>query len=494
MLKFLVLCAGAFFSQSGVFCAENKEPQQYEPTQKSEILEKKELDQKKLFDKIKNGVVVIKVIAHVIMEKYFNDKMWFGTGFLIDREKGLIVTNSHVAGQMAVCTYEIKFVDGTKAEAKLEYADDCYDFAILSVDKNSIPKQCVELEFDKKTPSINTSVYSMGNSYNNEFSTYQGTIFDLHSILWLKPFPEQSIQFSGLTVPGASGSPVFGSDGKVLGLLYGGKFVSGAALPISYIIPAIDAIKEGKTFQRYFWGFISDYVSLQDAAEAGIVDEEACKEYEKSFPQSNNKILYVSKKLSAFNKSDEIESGDVIWKVEGELIGPELQRLDAIAQSKKGDDLEVTVYREGKQKNIKIPTYKLSDNEEMRLFEFAGAVFFETNPEVAILKGSNEKGVYITNSEPGSPFTRVSSNPEESSRGLFKITEIDGHEIKTLDDMVEVTKKSLLSKPTFHFKFISQGEDGQEKSAITKHIPKFASASLYTYKNKTKSWEVERVL
>jgi V8-like Glu-specific endopeptidase len=47
------------------------------------------------------------------------------------------------------------------------------------------------------------------------------------------------MQFSGLTVPGASGSPLFDSVGKVIGILYGGKFVSGAALSIKYVLPII---------------------------------------------------------------------------------------------------------------------------------------------------------------------------------------------------------------------------------------------------------------
>jgi S1-C subfamily serine protease len=158
------------------------------------------LDQKQLFNMIRRGVVTINVTAYVILEKYTNDKAWWGTGFIVDLEKGLIVTNAHIAGEMSVCTYEVKFGNGQKAEAKLEYLDPYYDFAILSVDKKVIPNSCIALKYSDKPISINSTVYSMGNSAGDEFSVYQGYIFDNKSIFWLKPLPEQSFQpgFAGI--------------------------------------------------------------------------------------------------------------------------------------------------------------------------------------------------------------------------------------------------------------------------------------------------------
>ncbi|MDR1034835.1 MAG: serine protease, partial [Holosporales bacterium] len=239
-----------------------------------------ELDQKKLFNMIRKGVVAIDVIAHVIVNKQVNDKMWHGTGFIVDLEHGLIVTNAHIAGELAVCTYRIKFGNGQMAEAKLEYTDPCYDFAILSVNPSEIPLYCIALKCSEDPVSLNLMVYSMGNSSRNEFSTYTGYVFDTESILWLKSLPEQSFQFSGLTVGGASGSPVFSSGGDVVGVLYGGKLVSGAALPISYVTPVVEAVKNGRKFTRYFCGCVLDYTSIQDAVNSGAIPEEAAKELE----------------------------------------------------------------------------------------------------------------------------------------------------------------------------------------------------------------------
>ena len=280
----------------------------------------------------------------------------------------------------------------------------------------------------------------MGNSSKNEFSTYQGYIFDTESILWLKPFAEQSFQFSGLTVPGASGSPVFNTKGEVIGLLYGGKLVSGAALPISYVKPAIDKLKNGENFHRYFYGAILNYMPIQNAIDSGNIPESIENEYETCFPNSNNKILYVHKKLTAFNnENSQLDSGDIIWKVEDEIIGSNLKKIDQIVQEKAGKNLNITVYRKGKKINLEIPTFELNCSAKLKLLSFAGTTFFETTPEVKVNFGKNNTAVYITDSEAGSPFMEI-SNPSNGTYqgGAFQITEIAGKKISTLDELIDI--------------------------------------------------------
>jgi S1-C subfamily serine protease len=441
---------------------------------------------------IRKGVVTITVTAHVILDKCVNAKLWFGTGFIVDSEKGLIMTNAHIAGEMAVCTYEVKFGNGKKAEAKLEYIDPCYDFAVLSVNKNDIPQYCSALKFADAAPSINMSVYAMGNSVRSEFSTYQGYIFDTESILWLKAIAEQSFQFSGLSAPGASGSPVFNSKGEVIGILYGGKFVSGAALPNAYFKPVVDSIKQGKPFHRHFYGFIPNYTSLQDAFKAGKIPENAIEEYEKTFPNSNDKILYISKKLDAFGADKlQLETGDIIWQVDGEIIGSNLIRIDEIAREKAGKPIIFTIYRNGKKKEVEVPTYELNSLSKVKLLSFAGTTFFETTNEIKLAFGKGSKGVYIIDSEGGSPFAAVSSPIDGNyNDGAFKIISIDGKKVDSIEDVMGIIP-SLFKKNVFEVKFEKLGGDLQPYSVITKHSPEFSEAALYSLNQDSKTWDVK---
>lgn len=464
------------------------------PKNVSNPITHEELNQQELFDTIRKGVVAIKVTAYLILDKYVNEKLWYGTGFVVDTNSGLIVTNAHVAGEMAVCTYEIKFGNGKTVESKLVYIDPIYDFAILSVDPKNIPIYVKSLKISEESPVINSKIYAMGNSSKNEFSTYQGYIFDTESILWLKPFAEQSFQFSGLTVPGASGSPVFNTKGEVIGLLYGGKFVSGAALPISYVKPVIDKLKNGENFHRYFCGVTLNYMPIQDAIDAESIPESLLQEYETSFPNSNNKILYVSKKLTAFNsENSKLDSGDIIWKVENEIIGPNLKRIDQIVQEKAGKNLNLLVYRKGKKIELEIPTFELDCSSKLKLLSFAGTTFFETTPEIKVNFGKNNTAIYITDSEAGSPFMEI-SNPSDRTYqgGAFQITEIAGKKLSTIDELVDVIP-DLFKKKVFEIKFIRLGGDSEEYTLTTKYSPEFADATLYTFNSAENKWEVKSI-
>jgi S1-C subfamily serine protease len=453
-----------------------------------------ELDQKKLFNMIRRGVVAVDVIAHVIVNKLVNEKMWHGTGFLVDIEHGLIVTNAHIVGELSVCSYRVKFGNGHVAEARCEYIDPCYDFAILSVNPKDIPDYCIPLECSETPVSLNLMVYSMGNSSHNEFSTYAGYVFDTESILWLKPLPEQSFQFSGLTSGGASGSPVFNRDGKVIGVLYGGKLISGAALPISYVVPVVNAIRNGRKFTRYFCGCILDYTSIQDAVSSGAIPEEAAKELEKKSLSINNKILYINKKLTAFGANEnETIAGDIVWAVNGTIIGASLKKIDEIINDNPGENLAITVYRNGVKKEYKLSVHELKTDVK-KLLSFAGVTFFEATNEIKISIGKGAGGVYFADSEMGSPFSEITSpSSGKYSGGIYQLVSINGNKISCLEDLCGIIL-DLRTKEVFTVHFIRLGFDSQESSIIVKHTPDFAESTLYTFDQSNKKWTAKHIV
>ncbi|GHT88506.1 hypothetical protein FACS1894113_1080 [Alphaproteobacteria bacterium] len=454
--------------------------------------ESEEISQQKLLDMIRRGVVAIRVTAHVIIDKSSNDKMWCGTGFIVDiGEKCLIVTNAHVAGELAVCTYEVKFGNGQRAEARLEYIDSCYDFAVLSVNKSEVPAYCCTLKLADKLPELNMPVYAMGNSSNNEFSTYNGHIFDTECNLWLKNVAEQSFQFSGLTVPGASGSPVFNATGEVIGVLYGGKWVSGAALPILYVLPVIEAVKNKQKFSRYMTGCVFHYMPVQDATDGGLIPESVIKEHETLFP--NSKLLAVSRKISAFGGAQNpLRAGDIILDVNDVLIGSCLYKIDQLIQKKAGKSVKFTVYRDGQKMSFDIPTFKISTKKMFKMLSFAGATFFELTDDIKIATGQKEDGVFLADSEAGSPFMAITSPFDRRySGGFFKILTINGEKITSLDDLSKAIQS--LSKETFKVTFLKLGGDTQELCVVAKYQPNFAEASLFVFNDTKNIWEMKLV-
>ena len=73
---------------------------------------------------------------------------WRGTGFLIDKAEGLIITNAHVAG-FGVSTLRLQFEDQDQfTEANKVFLDGKHDVAVIQIDPSTIPSETEELTFD----------------------------------------------------------------------------------------------------------------------------------------------------------------------------------------------------------------------------------------------------------------------------------------------------------------------------------------------------------
>ena len=66
-----------------------------------------------------------------------------GTGFLVDKVNGLILTNAHVSGSSPAIN-EINFKNRKPVSAKQVYIDPELDLAIIKVDPSLIPKNAKE--------------------------------------------------------------------------------------------------------------------------------------------------------------------------------------------------------------------------------------------------------------------------------------------------------------------------------------------------------------
>lgn len=454
---------------------------------------------KKILDMIRQGVVIIQTKAFASTTET-NKGVWSGTGFIVDKEKGLIVTNKHVVGDLSVCSYTIKFADGTTTDAHLKYADPLYDFAFLSLDTAKLPPETIALELNETPASINETIYAMGNSAGDEFSTYLGTISSVYENIG--PFAEQSFKFSGLTVPGASGSPVFDQQGKVVGIIYGGKLISGLALPINYIQDAFTYLKKGETPPRKSLGITCEYTSLVDIVSADLLSEQIKSEYSKAFPQSHNRILIISDLMVNSPAQKVFKSGDILWAINGTLIGPNLYKIDQIVNEVSiNQEVSVQVYRQGKLMEIKIKPYLLSPQANQSLVTFADVTWFGANEFVRLMVGDPGPGVYIKTAAPTSPFKKIVGESWMEER-LLKIISLNGMELNSLDDLAKVistlSKKTMLVVKYIDFlgvhefgRFISA--DRQERVAILKYESQFDTPKIYQMDEKTLEWKATEI-
>lgn len=142
-----------------------------------------------------------------------------GTGFVIS-ENGFIVTQSSIIYQSdSTC---VRFKNGIQKKAWKIYYDDAKKFAILYVNLKKIEP----VNFSKEKIYIsNNNMFVIGNSLG---------LFPSLTLSKLRSFDPSSniIKLEGIFPPGNSGSPVFYSDGTIVGMLIGQDYLK-SEKPIS---------------------------------------------------------------------------------------------------------------------------------------------------------------------------------------------------------------------------------------------------------------------
>ena len=175
------------------------------------------LAKEELIEKATQATVLIKThLKYGFLDDKIASGRWSGSGFLIDRTKGWIMTNAHVAGY-GHATLRLKFEDQKQfINASRVFLDTKHDVAILSIDPESIPSEAQELTLGcDYTLTRGSSVVSLGHPEGQDFTASFGVLSGE------KDFHVQGSFYTTdlVTESGSSGGPVLSlNTGNVVGM------------------------------------------------------------------------------------------------------------------------------------------------------------------------------------------------------------------------------------------------------------------------------------
>ena len=170
-----------------------------------------------------------------------------GTGFLVDKAKGYILTNSHVSGSSPAIN-EINFKNKRRIAAKQVYIDPDLDLAIIQVDPALIPKQAKEAQLECSADyQQGEDVVAFGHPYSKDFTLTRGII---SSIRYEKLAMFEAIQTDAPINPGNSGGPLISiNTGKIIGISsFGLRNTQGLnfAIPSHHACVVLELFQNGK--------------------------------------------------------------------------------------------------------------------------------------------------------------------------------------------------------------------------------------------------------
>lgn len=169
-----------------------------------------------------------------------------GTGFLIDADRGWILTNAHVAGH-SPAELEVRWGDGTHSPATVVYVDGHVDAAILAVDPGEAGKHPVATLACGPVPGAGHPVGVLGHPVGFRYNASRGIISGYTS-----RFGQDLLTMDAAVNPGNSGGPVISLEsGQVVGIATGtmnSDEVHGItlAVPIRFPCHLLELLRAGR--------------------------------------------------------------------------------------------------------------------------------------------------------------------------------------------------------------------------------------------------------
>ena len=267
-----------------------------------------------------------------------------GSGVIISN-KGYIVTNNHVI--KGATDVEVTLFDKRKFKAKVIGADPSTDLAVLKISADDLPT--IELA-NSDDVKIGEWVLAVGNPFELNFTVTAGIISakgrNINILGGQQRSIESFIQTDAAVNPGNSGGALVDVEGRLIGINTAIATPTGTYAGYSFAVP-INLVKK----------VVSDLMEYGEVKRGylGVIIQEMNSDVAKRENISVNQGVLITELVDGgAAQSAGAKVGDVILKVNGITTKsvPELQ--EQIGSRNPGDQITLTVHRNGSQKELNI--------------------------------------------------------------------------------------------------------------------------------------------
>lgn len=330
-----------------------------------------------------------------------------GSGFIVDAEKGLVITNNHVIKDAA--EIRVTLHDDTTLDAELIGSDDKTDIAVLKV-KTDAKLTAVKLGNSDKM-RVGDWIVAIGNPFGLGGTVTAGIVSARQRDINAGPY-DDFIQTDASINRGNSGGPMFNLQGEVIGINTaifspsGGSVGIGFAIPSNLAKPIIDQlVKYGKT--RRGWLGVRIQTVTEDIAESLDLNE------------AHGALVASVTPGGPAEKSD-LKPGDIITEFNGRKIHEMRELPRIVAETPIDETVTLKYWRAGKERT--------------------------TSVSIGELEKAEEEGLLVANdNEPPAPGERKSTAIDLAGMNITELTNADRETYGVPDDV-----KGVLVVDTTH--------------------------------------------
>ncbi|KHF98377.1 Protease Do-like 7 [Gossypium arboreum] len=401
-------------------------------------------DWRKALNKVVPAVVVLRTTACRAFDTE-SASAGSATGFVVDKRRGIILTNRHVVKPGPVVA-EAMFLNREEITVHPLYRDPVHDFGFFRYDPNAIQfLDYEEIPLAPEAACVGLEIRVVGNDSGEKVSILAGTIarLDRDAPQYTKDgyndFNTFYLQAASGTKGGSSGSPVIDWQGRAVALNAGGKTTTASAffLPLERVVRALKFFQKGGESYTSKWEVVSIprgtlqttflHKGFDEIRRLGLQSETEQMARHAS-AQGETGMLVVDSVVPGGPARNHLEPGDVLVRVITQFL-----RLETLLDDSVEQNIELEIERGGTPLSVQLVVQDLHSITPAHFLEVSGAVIHPLSYQQARNFRFQCGLVYV--SEPGYMLSRAAV-PRHAI-----IKKLAGEEISKLEDLISVLCK-----------------------------------------------------